>query len=121
MRKVYVAVASMVAATTFSVAAVAKVEGKPPVTVKGEFGVPVFADDLKGRKYVVIGEVKAGVRKATIFSKQSSQRKVYRELWERAEKMGADAVINARFGNAHVTVMSWGQTNATGTAIKFKK
>lgn len=120
MRKVHVAAAGLMIATIFPATVFAKADSRS-VAVNGEFGVPVFADALKGRKYVVIGEVKAGVRKATIFSKQSSQRKVYHELWERAEKMGADAVINARFGNAHVTVMSWGQTNATGTAIKFKK
>lgn len=88
--------------------------------VNKSYGVPVFPDDLKGRRYVVLGPVKAGVRKATVFSKKSSTGKIYRELWERAEKMGADAVINARYGYAHITVTSWGKTNATGTAIKFK-
>lgn len=121
MPNVYVVAAGLAAASTFSALTFAKVQPTLPVAIKGEFGVPVFANDLKGRKYVVIGQVKAGVRKATIFSKQSSQRKVYRELWECAEKMGADAVINARFGNAHATVISRGQTKATGTAIKFKK
>ncbi len=90
------------------------------VVVNEAVGVPVFAGDITDRPYRVIGEVKAGVRKATIFSKSSSEEKVFRELWERADKMGADAVINARYGNSHVTVVSWGKTNATGTAIKFE-
>jgi len=80
----------------------------------------VFPGDFTGRPYDVVGEVKAGVRKATIFSKEASQEKIYRELWERAEKLGADAVIKAEYGNSHVTAMSWGKTNATGIAIKFK-
>jgi uncharacterized protein YbjQ (UPF0145 family) len=83
-------------------------------------GVPVFPHDITDRPYEVIGEVKAGVRKATVFSKEASQAKIYRELWERAAKMGADAVINASYGDSHVSALSWGKTNATGTAIRFK-
>lgn len=89
------------------------------VVVNEDVGVPVFAYDITDRPYTVIGEVKAGVRKATVFSKEASQAKIYRELWERAEKMGADAVINAKYGDSHVSAFSWGKTNATGTAIRF--
>ena len=84
-----------------------------------EMGVPVFPYDIKDRPYEVIGEVKAGVRKATVFSHEASQKKIYKELWERAEKLGADAVINAAYGDSHITAFSWGKTNAHGTAIRF--
>lgn len=90
------------------------------VIVNEAVGVPVFPDDIADRPYDVVGEVKAGVRKATIFSNEASQAKIYKELWERAEKLGADAVINAKYGESHVTALSWGSTTATGTAIKFK-
>lgn len=33
--------------------------------------------------------------------------------------MGADAVIKAQYGDAHVTALSWGSSSATGVAIKF--
>ena len=33
--------------------------------------------------------------------------------------MGADAVIHASYGESHVSALSWGQTNATGIAVKF--
>ncbi len=89
------------------------------VIVNEDVGVPVFATDITDRPYTVVGEVTAGVRKATVFSKDASQKKVYRELWERAEKLGADAVVNARYGDSHVSAFSWGKTNATGTAVKF--
>ena len=82
-------------------------------------GVPVFPHDITDRPYTVVGEVKAKVRKATVFSKSASQKKIYKELWERARKKGADAVINASYGDSHISAMSWGQTNAKGTAIKF--
>jgi uncharacterized protein YbjQ (UPF0145 family) len=99
--------------------AVAKSDKPNYVVNNEEVGVPVFPHDITDRPYKVLGEVKAGVRKATIFSKEASQDKIYRELWERAEKLGADAVVNAKYGDSHVTAMSWGKTNATGTAIKF--
>lgn len=82
-------------------------------------GVPVVAGDITGRPYRVLGEVRASVRKATVFSRSPSQAHVYRELWERGERLGADAVINAQYGDAHITALSWGARTATGQAIKF--
>lgn len=92
---------------------------KTYVVVNEAVGVPVFPHDITDRPYTVVGEVKAGVRKATIFSKEANQEKIYKELWERAEKLGADAVIKANYGESHVTAFSWGKTNATGVAVKF--
>lgn len=89
--------------------------------VNEEFGVPVFPYDITDRPYEVVGEVRAGVRKATIFSKAPSQTKIYRELWERAKKLNADAVVKAQYGDPHVTALSWGSTSATGVAVRFIK
>ena len=108
------------AVATISSAAVAKDKARTFVVVNEDVGVPVFPHDITDRPYEVIGEVKAGVRKATIFSKEASQKKIYRELWERADKQGADAVINATYGDSHIALTSWGKTNAKGTAIRFK-
>lgn len=94
-------------------------DAKTYVVVNEDVGVPVFPNDITDRPYTVVGEVQAGVRKATVFSKEASQGKIYKELWERAEKLGADAVINAKYGDSHISAFSWGKTNATGTAIKF--
>jgi hypothetical protein len=80
---------------------------------------PVIPGDILDRPYTVLGQITAGVRKATVFSKPSSPEKIYRELWERGKKLGADAVVHASFGKSEISVMSWGQTNATGVAIKF--
>lgn len=100
--------------------AVAKDKTKTYAIVNADVGVPVFPYDITDRPYDVIGEVKAGVRKATVFSKEASQKKIYEELWERAEKLNADAVVNAKYGDSHVSAVSWDKTNATGTAIRFK-
>lgn len=81
--------------------------------------VPVIAGDITDRPYRVVGEIETGVRKATIFSKDPSPEKVYRELWERGQRLGADAVVNAQFGDPRVTALSWGSRKATGQAIKF--
>jgi hypothetical protein len=48
------------------------------VVVNKTAGVPVFAGDISNRPYRVIGEVSAGVRKATVFSKASSEAKIFR-------------------------------------------
>lgn len=90
------------------------------VVVNEEFGLPVFPYDLTDRPYDIVGEVRAGVRKATVFSKAPSQAKVYRELWERGKKLGADAIIKATYGDPHVTAFSWGSVTATGIAVKFR-
>ena len=114
----FVAAIAVIAAAP-AAPALAKKSPRSFVVVNEKYGVPVFPGDIADRPYTVVGKVKAGVRKATVFSKDSSEGKIYRELWERAEKMGADAVINAKYGEAHVSLTSWGKTNATGTAIKF--
>jgi uncharacterized protein YbjQ (UPF0145 family) len=113
-------VLSCAVAVVAGVPVVARDTPKTFVVVNEAAGVPVFPDDITDRPYDVVGEVKAGIRKATIFSNEASQSKIYKELWERAEKLGADAVINAKYGESHVTALSWGSTSATGTAIKFK-
>ncbi|OYU15911.1 MAG: hypothetical protein CFE37_03880 [Alphaproteobacteria bacterium PA4] len=103
-----------------SAATLAAEPKRPFVIVNEAVGVPVFPHDFPDRPYDVLGEIKAGVRKASMFSAEPSQAKIYKELWERAEKLGADAVINARYGEPHMTLTSDGKTNATGTAIRFR-
>jgi uncharacterized protein YbjQ (UPF0145 family) len=115
----YVALALVFVAAPLQFSSAKESAAKPFVVVNEDVGVPVFAYDITDRPYTVVGEVTAGIRKATVFSKEASQTKVYRELWERATKLGADAVINAKYGDSHISALSWGKTNATGTAIKF--
>jgi uncharacterized protein YbjQ (UPF0145 family) len=110
-----VAVAAMAVATP----AVAKKKDVTYVVVNEEMGVPVFPHDITDKPYKIVGVVTAGVRKATIFSKEPSQQKIYNEIWERGEKLGADAVIGAKYGDSHITALSWGNTKAGGVAIKF--
>jgi len=107
------------AAMAISAPAMAKKKDVAYVMVNEEMGVPVFPYDITDRPYKIVGVVTAGVRKATIFSKEPSQQKIYNEIWERGEKLGADAVIGAKYGDSHITALSWGNTKAGGVAIKF--
>jgi hypothetical protein len=112
--------AFMLLATLAATPAAAQ-EVKPSITYAelAALPVPVTNGDISDRPYTVVGPIKAGVRKANLLSKAATPEKVYRELWERGEKMHADAVINAQYGESHIAVTSWGKTNATGMAIKF--
>lgn len=84
-----------------------------------ETGVPVYPYDITDKPYVIVQPIKKGIRKATIFSKEPSQDKIYKELWEKAKKLDADAVVNATYGDSHVSAFSWGKTNALGIAVRF--
>lgn len=124
MKVTYITIlATVLASSSPLLAQTAETMSAPAPTgiVNPDAGVPVFPYDIIDRPYEVIGEVKAEVRKGTIFSKEASQTKVYKELWERGRKLNADAVIKAVYGDSRVTLMSWGSIKATGTAIRFKQ
>ena len=112
MTRIKLLAAGSVAAMALSTPAIAKQNDVTHVMVNEEMGVPVFPHDITDKPYKIVGVVTAGVRKATIFSKEPSQKKIYAEIWERGEKLGADAVIGAKYGDSHVTALSWGNTKA---------
>lgn len=123
MRRILIA--ALVVSASIATSAIAQDAGEAPpappmpYSALADMRYPVVAGDITDRPYRVLGIVAAEVRKATIFSRSPSQEHVYRELWERAERLGADAVINARYGNARVTGLSWGSRRSQGDAIKF--
>lgn len=114
----WVASAAFAAAVVVATPVVAK-KNSDFVVVNEEVGVPVFPYDITDRPYVIVKPIRAGVRKATIFSKEPSQEKIYKEMWERAEKLNADAVVNVTYGDSHMAAFSWGKTNALGIAVRF--
>ena len=81
--------------------------------------VPVTTSDITDRPYRVVAKLQRNIRKATIFSKGASHEKLENELWERGKKVGADAVVNARYGGERVTALSWGANKIEGDAVKF--
>ena len=83
-----------------------------------ETAIPVFKGD-SARPYIVVGEIKDNLRKPFALMANPSEDKILAEIWERARKMGADAVINARFGKTERTILNHGRTPISGTAIKY--
>lgn len=79
---------------------------------------PVYPGDVK-RPYRIIGEIKDNLRKHFAFQESPTKEKIYAEIWERGRKLGADAVINARYGTTERTIFNHGRTPISGTAIKF--
>jgi len=109
--------------TLLAIATPAIAQNIDPVVINyqalSQMKVPVIEGDITDHPYRVVGEIKTNVRKATLFSHSASDEKMKRELWERAKKLGADAVVNAKLGDEHISGMSWGASTARGTAIKF--
>ncbi len=120
MRYGIAALALLCASASVSAQIIGQV-AEPPKTYAAVMAleVPVTAGDISDRPYRVLAEVSKEVRRATLFSKDASDAKVFRELWEEAQEHGADAVIFAHMGEARVTALSWGSRKATGQAIKF--
>lgn len=80
--------------------------------------VPVYEGDVS-RPYVVIGKIDDNLRKHFAFQANPTKVKIYAEIWERGRKLGADAVINAKFGQTVGTLFNHGRTPISGTAIKY--
>lgn len=120
MKIVKLMVASLaVASIAISPVMAAKKEKRTYPVMNEDVGVPVFPYDIENKPYVIVAGIEAGVRKATLFSKEPSQKKIYNELWERGKKADADAIVLATYGDSKVSAFSWGRTGAKGIAIRF--
>lgn len=80
---------------------------------------PVTVGDIVDRPYMVLGPIRTTVQKNGVFGKRVSEQKVYKELWERGRKMGADAVIFADYTAPQAQFDKLGAREASGKAIKF--
>lgn len=76
-------------------------------------------DDITDRPYQMIGDVKVGVSKTTIFNEDPTPKHVDDKLRKRAAKLGADAVVLVRYGTVGVSLMSWGTLEGQGRAVYF--
>ena len=81
--------------------------------------IPVGDIDLKNKKVIEIGIVNAVVKKLTLFHDDPTKEQVDIVLAEKAFKMGATAVIDVTYEEG-IGWDTWGQIEATGTAIKIK-
>jgi hypothetical protein len=83
--------------------------------------VMVTENDITDRPYVALGDVSVTVRKTTIFDPDPTRAKVNEALREEAAKLGADAVVLARYGAVGMGIFSWGQMEGQGRAVAFRK
>jgi uncharacterized protein YbjQ (UPF0145 family) len=81
--------------------------------------VVITKDDIKDRKYEVIGDIKVTVNKTTIFNADPTPAMVDERLRDKAAELGADAVILTRYGSVGVSVFSWGSLDGQGRAVYF--
>lgn len=81
--------------------------------------IRVIREDITDHPYRVIAEVQADASQLTRFSGRPTNRKLAEELWDEARKLGADAVVNARYSDLETTGLTYGQRRAYGRAVKF--
>jgi hypothetical protein len=82
-------------------------------------GLYATEGDVTTCPYRIIGRIEAPVHTNTIFGGKPRPDKVIREIRERAEKLGADAIVNVEISPEHAT-MVWGRVvTGTGDAVKF--
>ena len=82
--------------------------------------VVLLDGDIADRAYEVIGDISVTVNKTTIFHPDPTREMVAERLKEEAGKLGADAVIQVRYGTVGIGLMSWGSLDGKGRAIVFK-
>jgi uncharacterized protein YbjQ (UPF0145 family) len=100
-------------------AASQEIASETKVDEKKLAAIIVTEGDITDRKYKNLGEISATVNKSTIFHPDPTRELVAEKLRESAAQIGADAVIQVRYGNVGVTMLSWGSISGKGRAVAF--
>jgi len=82
--------------------------------------IQVIEGDVTDRKYTSLGDITATINKTTVFNASPTKEMVNDKLKQEAAKLGADAVILARYGDGGISFLSWGSLQGKGRAIKFQ-
>ena len=112
----------MTGCATWSTTSVDTAESAPPATTaqpKRPHEILITESDISDRKYSPLGDINVTVNKTTVFHPNPTREMVNQKLKEEAAKLGADAVIQVRYGTVGVSFMSWGSLDGKGRAIKF--
>jgi hypothetical protein len=83
--------------------------------------IEIFEGDVADRPYKSLGDVSVTVNKVTLFNADPTREMVNQRLRNEAAKLGADAVIQVRYGTAGISPLSWGSLDGKGRAIVFEK
>ena len=80
--------------------------------------IPVTAEGTT-RPHTVLEVVTTTARQITVFGKVPTRADVDADLRKRAAELDADAVINVKYGNQGVGLVSWSQISAEGQASRY--
>lgn len=81
--------------------------------------IRVIREDITDHPYRVIAEVQADASQLLRFSGRPTNKKLAEELWDEAQKLGADAVLNARYSDLETSGLTYAQRRAYGQAVRF--
>jgi len=82
--------------------------------------IELVEGDITDRPYKSLGDVSVTVNKVTIFNADPTREMVNQRLRNEAAKLGADAVIQVRYGTVGIGALSWGSLDGKGRAIVFQ-
>jgi len=82
--------------------------------------IEIIEGDINDRPYKSLGDVSVTVNKVTIFNADPTRDMVNQRLRTEAAKLGADAVIQVRYGTVGIGALSWGSLDGKGRAIAFE-
>jgi hypothetical protein len=104
--------------STSQVSPQAAAAGRPATPVDQ---IQIIEGDVADRPYKSLGDVSVTVNKSTLFNADPTREMVNQRLRTQAAKLGADAVIQVRYGTVGVSLMSWGSLDGSGRAVVFEK
>jgi hypothetical protein len=101
-----------------------QVSGRPSAALGKKPTAPdkiqIVEGDITDRPYKSLGDISVTVNKTTIFNADPTPQMVNQRLQTRAAELGADAVIQVRYGTVGIGLMSWGSLDGKGRAIVFE-
>jgi uncharacterized protein YbjQ (UPF0145 family) len=83
--------------------------------------IQVIEGDVTDKPYKSLGDVSTTVNKVSIFNADPTRAMVDQRLRTEAAKLGADAVIQVRYGTVGISPLSWGSLDGKGRAIAYDK
>lgn len=83
--------------------------------------IQLIEGDVVDKPYKSLGDVSVTVNKVTIFNADPTREMVNQRLRSEAAQLGADAVIQVRYGTVGISPLSWGSLDGKGRAIAYDK
>lgn len=81
--------------------------------------IQILEGDVTERPYKSLGDISVTVNKVSIFNADPTREMVNQRMRAEAAKLGADAVIHARYGTTGISALSWGSLDGKGRAIAY--